>query len=91
MPDHVHMGIAIPPKHPVAPLIGFLKGEECHCGRSTVSQRAKLHGRVGAMRRPRSDSNWARSADTSANKERADGNPDADFGGGQGRQEFRGY
>jgi REP element-mobilizing transposase RayT len=24
MPDHVHMCIAIPPKHPVASVIGFL-------------------------------------------------------------------
>ena len=27
MPDHVHMCIAIPPKHSVASLIGFLKGK----------------------------------------------------------------
>ena len=27
MPDHVHMCIAIPPKHPVASGIGFLKGK----------------------------------------------------------------
>ena len=27
MPDHVHMCIAIPPKHPVASVIGFLKGK----------------------------------------------------------------
>src|ERR1700686_4737948 len=27
MPDHVHMCIAIPPKHPVASMIGFLKGK----------------------------------------------------------------
>jgi putative transposase len=27
MPDHVHIGIAIPPKHPVASVIGFLKGK----------------------------------------------------------------
>ena len=27
MPDHVHMRIAIPPKHPVASVIGFLKGK----------------------------------------------------------------
>ena len=27
MPDNVHMCIAIPPKHPVASLIGFLKGK----------------------------------------------------------------
>ena len=27
MPDHVHMCIAIPPKHPVFSVIGFLKGK----------------------------------------------------------------
>ena len=27
MPDHVHMCMAIPPKHPVASVIGFLKGK----------------------------------------------------------------
>ena len=27
MPDHVHMCIAIPPKHAVASVIGFLKGK----------------------------------------------------------------
>ena len=27
MPDHVHMCIAIPPKHPVASGVGFLKGK----------------------------------------------------------------
>jgi REP-associated tyrosine transposase len=27
MPDHVHMGLEIPPKHPVASVIGFLKGK----------------------------------------------------------------
>ena len=27
MADHVHMCMAIPPKHPVAPVIGFLKGK----------------------------------------------------------------
>ena len=27
MADHVHMCIAIPPKHPVASVIGFLKGK----------------------------------------------------------------
>jgi putative transposase len=27
MPDHVHMCIAIPPKHPVASVIEFLKGK----------------------------------------------------------------
>jgi putative transposase len=27
MPDHVHMLIAIPPKHSVATIVGFLKGK----------------------------------------------------------------
>ena len=27
MPDHVHMWLEIPPKHPVASVIGFLKGK----------------------------------------------------------------
>ena len=27
MPDHMHTCIAIPPKHPVATVIGFLKGK----------------------------------------------------------------
>src|SRR5499425_632490 len=27
MPDHVHMCLTIPPKHPVASVIGFLKGK----------------------------------------------------------------
>jgi putative transposase len=27
MPDHVHMCIAIPPKYPVASVLGFLKGK----------------------------------------------------------------
>ena len=27
MPDHIHMLIAIPPKHAVASVIGFLKGK----------------------------------------------------------------
>jgi putative transposase len=27
MPDHVHMCIAIPPKHPAASVSGFLKGK----------------------------------------------------------------
>jgi putative transposase len=27
MPDHVHMCISIPPKYPVASIIGYLKGK----------------------------------------------------------------
>src|SRR2546423_13514995 len=46
MPDHVHMCIAIPPKHPVAFVIGFLKGEERHSDGPLVWQRAEFHGRA---------------------------------------------
>ena len=38
MSDHVHMCIAIPPKHPVASVIGFLKGK------SAIAI-ARLHGK----------------------------------------------
>ena len=38
MPDHVHMYIAIPPKHPVASVIGFLKGK-------SVIAIARLYGK----------------------------------------------
>ena len=34
MSDHVHMCIAIPPKHPVASVIGFLKGKSAIATRS---------------------------------------------------------
>ena len=45
LPDHVHMCIAIPPKHSVASVVGFIKGKRNrHC---TTVQRssAQLHGR----------------------------------------------
>jgi putative transposase len=44
MADHVHMCIAIPPKHPVASVIGFMK--ERHCDRPAVWKGAKLLGRA---------------------------------------------
>ena len=34
MPDQVHLCIAIPPKHPVASVIGFLKGKSADCHRA---------------------------------------------------------
>ena len=58
MPDHVHMCIAIPPKHPVASVIGFLKGksaiaiaafrkgEEFHWGTLLGSRLRGVHRRV---------------------------------------------
>lgn len=39
MPDHVHMCISIPPKHPVASVIGFLKGK------SAIAVARELSGR----------------------------------------------
>src|SRR5262249_37135573 len=63
MPDHVHMCIAIPPKHPVASVIGFLKGksaiavarlsgkERNFSGRTLLGTRLRgVHGgvRIGA-------------------------------------------
>jgi len=45
LPDHVHMCIAIPPKHPVASVIGFLKGKsDCNC--SAVWQGTEFLGRA---------------------------------------------
>ena len=41
MPDHVHMCIAIPPKHPVASVIGFQR-EECDRNRSPERQGTQL-------------------------------------------------
>src|SRR5436190_6231334 len=42
LPDHVHMCIAIPPKYPVASMIG----EERHSHGPLVWQRAEFHGRA---------------------------------------------
>jgi len=39
LPDHVHMGIEIPPKHSVASVIGFLKGK------SAIAIARQLSGR----------------------------------------------
>jgi len=60
MPDHVHMCIAIPPKHPVASVIGFLKGKS-----AIAIARASISGPAGT-RYPPSGSSWSRSAITSA-------------------------
>lgn len=46
MPDHVHMCIAIPPKHPVASVIGVSQGKDRHCGGPTLRQGAELHRRT---------------------------------------------
>ena len=71
MPDHVHMCIAIPPKHPVASVIGFLKGKSAIaiarlCGGIGIS-RANISGPAVTLS-PRSALNWSKSANTSASK-----------------------
>ncbi len=71
MPDHVHMCIAIPPKEPVASVIGFLKGKSAiaiaRLGAKSATSRASISGRE-AMPCPRSASSWSKSANTSANR-----------------------
>ena len=71
MPDHVHMCIAIPPKHPVASVIGFLKGKSAIaiarlCGKERNS-RANISGPAVTLS-PRSALSWSKSANTSASK-----------------------
>src|ERR1700692_856419 len=44
MPDHVHMCIAIPPKHAVASAIGFLKGKSAIAMARLRGQARKLTG-----------------------------------------------
>ena len=71
MPDHVHMCIAIPPKHPVASVIGFLKGKSAIalarlCGKERNF--AGEHFWAAVTLFPPSRSNWSRSGHTSASK-----------------------
>jgi REP element-mobilizing transposase RayT len=71
MPDHVHMCIAIPPKHPVSSVIGFLKGKSAiaiagWAARNEIS-RASISG-PGATPFLPSGLNWNRSANTSASR-----------------------
>ena len=69
--DHVHMCIAIPPKHPVASVIGFLKGKSAiaipGCAARSEILRANISG-PAATPSPRSGLNWSRSANTSASR-----------------------
>ena len=71
MPDHVHMCIEIPPKHPVASVIGFLKGKSAlrspACAARNGTSQASISG-LAAMPCPRSGLSWSKSANTSANK-----------------------
>jgi hypothetical protein len=69
--DHVHMCIAIPPKHPLASVIGFLEGKSAIalaelCGKER-NFRASISGPAG-MPCPRSDLSCSKSASTSANE-----------------------
>ncbi len=72
MPDPVHMGIEILPKHPVASVIGFLKGKSAIamarlCGKEPNFTGEHFWAR-GYMPSPRSGSGSTKSASTSANK-----------------------
>ena len=45
MPDHVHMLISIPPKHPVSNVIGFMKGKSAiYIARNLLNRQKKLYG-----------------------------------------------
>jgi putative transposase len=73
MADHVHMCIAIPPKHPVASVIGFLKGKSAIaiarlCGKQRNFS-GEHSGPAVTQYRP-SGSNWSRSKHTSASRKR---------------------
>src|SRR3989442_9086699 len=46
MPDHVHICIAIPPKHPVASVIGFLKGKSAIAIARLSGKGTQLYGRA---------------------------------------------
>ncbi len=76
MPDHVHMCIAIPPKHPVASVIGFLKGKSAIAIARLRGKERNFTGEhfwaAATQYRP-SGSNWSRSAHTSASRKTADG------------------
>ena len=71
MPDHVHMCIAIPPKYPVASVIGFLKGKSAIamarlCGKERNFTGEHFWARGYAV--PPWASSWSRSASTSASR-----------------------
>ena len=71
MLDHVHMCIAIPLKHPVASVIGFLKGKSAiaiaRLSRKERNFTASISGLEVTPYR-RSGSNWSRSVSTSASR-----------------------
>src|SRR3954452_13113855 len=73
MPDHVPMCIAIPRKHPVASVIGFLKARARlrlpGCAARSGISRESISG-PEVMPCPRSALNWSRCVNTSASKRR---------------------
>ena len=45
MPDHVHMLISIPPKHPVSNVIGFMKGKSAiYIARNLLNRQKNFTG-----------------------------------------------
>ena len=73
MPDHVHMCIAIPPKHPVASVIGFLKGKSAIAVARLCGKERNFTGSISGpvvTPCPRSGSSWSKSANTSANRKK---------------------
>ena len=48
MPDHVHMMIAIPPKHAVSQVVGYIKGKSAiHLAR-VYGERKRIRSRISA-------------------------------------------
>ena len=78
MPDHVHICITIPPKHPVASVIGFLKGKSAIAiarmgGKERNFFRRALLG-AASMRCPPSGSSRFANISASKNSRMATGN-----------------
>jgi len=71
LPDHVHMCIAIPPKYPVASVIGFLKGKSAIAMARLCGKERNFTGEhfwAVDTRCPQWALSWSKSANTSANK-----------------------
>jgi len=71
LPDHVHMCIAIPPKHPVASVIGFVKVQSAMAVARLCGKERNFTGEhfwAVDTPFPPSDLSWSRSANRSANK-----------------------
>src|SRR5271169_2500386 len=71
MPDQVHRCLAIPPKYPVASVIGFLKGKSAIAIARLNGQERNFTGEPFWARGyavPPLGSNWSRSAPTSTSR-----------------------